>query len=174
MKIEQLRLWRRFFCFKNSRHFCVIFLVLIWTKANEERVYTCLTFLIWIPWSSEKCEESILDLAKSKRDSQLRVSNLGILLRANSAAHLETLPNTFYNWILQETLTIGIVHNMLKWQIISPGLGASVTYALDGLDLDEEETFIADYRVWLFCKNRTVLPMAINKVYIQPVNSDMQ
>ena len=37
------------------------------------------------------------------------------LLRANSAAHLETLQNRFYNWILQETLTIGIVHNMLKW-----------------------------------------------------------
>lgn len=26
---------------------------------------------------------------------------------------------------------------------MSPGLGASVIYAVDGLDLDEEETFIA-------------------------------
>lgn len=85
------------------------------------------------------------------------MSNLGILLRANSAAHLEPLQNKFYNWILQEILTIGIVHNMLKWQIISPGLEASVTFALNGLDLDEEETFIADYGVWLFCENRTVL-----------------
>lgn len=27
---------------------------------------------------------------------------------------------------------------------MSPGLGASVIYVLDGLDLDEEETFMAD------------------------------
>lgn len=56
----------------------------------------------------------MLDLAKSKCDSQLKASNLGVLLRADSAAHLEAFQIRLYNWILQETLTIGIVHNMLK------------------------------------------------------------
>lgn len=59
--------------------------------------------------------EYSLDLAKSKCDSQLKAPNLGILLRANSAAHLETFQNRFYNWILQETFTFGIVYHMLKW-----------------------------------------------------------
>lgn len=75
--------------------FSEYFQFLFWP--NETKKYSVpLELALCGPSSVEKCE-SVLDLAKSKCDSRLAVSSLGILLRANPAAHLETLQNGLYN-----------------------------------------------------------------------------
>lgn len=102
MEVEQPKLFLFIFIFlkffsasKTIDMFSEYFQFSFWP--NEMKKYSVQLELSLCGHSSvEKCE-SVLDLAKSKCDSQLAVSELGILLRANSAAHLETLQNRLYN-----------------------------------------------------------------------------
>lgn len=91
-----------------------MFSVLILAKGNKEIVYTVGAFLYVAP-SQLRSVRVYSKLGKKEMWLKLEVSELGIVLRENSAAPLETLQNRLYNWILQETLTIGILHNMPKW-----------------------------------------------------------